>query len=46
MSLRLLEHLRVRSIVAASVPKPMYSANVHSWIEILFVRHATPRAIR
>ena len=37
-----LEHRPVRSIVAASVPKPMYSANVHSWIEILLVGTPLP----
>ena len=41
MSLRLLSTVRSRSIVAASVPKPTYSANVHSWIEILLA--GTPR---
>ena len=32
----------MRAIVAASVPKPMYSANVHSWIEILLVGTPLP----
>src|SRR4029453_8122934 len=41
MSLRRWNPVRVRAIVAASVPKPMYSANVHSWTEILLT--GTPR---
>ena len=42
MSLSRWNTVRVRSIVAASVPNPMYSAKVHSWTEILLVGTPLP----
>ena len=42
ISLRRPNTSSVLAMVAASVPKPMYSANVQSWIEILLVGTPLP----